>query len=91
MYLEPGCHFLTFYGVDYTPDVLVQKGYERSMDSIAAAGLNPIPVNWSELDKLGVSMRSAVLLLKFLNVNYGGVLARSRDRIGRWQQNQLNK
>lgn len=89
VYLEPGCHFFTFYGVDYTPDVLVQKGYERSMDSIAAAGLNPIPVQWSEMDKLGISMRAAVLPLKFLHAASSGMLTRSKSRGGRWQSYQI--
>ncbi|GET91870.1 hypothetical protein, conserved [Leishmania tarentolae] len=91
LYLEPGCHFFTFYGVDYTPDVLVQKGFERSMDTIAAAGLNPIAVQWSEMDKLGISMRSAVLPLKFLQSpsSTGGLLQRSRNRGNRWAASQI--
>ncbi|EAN78565.1 mitochondrial RNA binding protein [Trypanosoma equiperdum] len=91
VYLEPGCHFLSFYGVDHTIDVLVQKGYERSMDSIAAAGLNPIPVQWSEMDKLGISMRAAVLPLKFFKANVGGMLSRNKSRGARWQTHQLQK
>lgn len=92
VYLEPGCHFLTFYGVDFSTDVLVQKGYERSMDSIAAAGLNPIPVQWSEMDKLGISLRSAVLPLKFLEAGATpGMLTRSRTRGGRWQSYQIRQ
>ncbi|KPA76625.1 putative mitochondrial mitochondrial RNA binding protein [Leptomonas pyrrhocoris] len=93
VYLEPGCHFFTFYGVDLSVDVLVQKGFERSMDALAAEGLNPISVQWSEMDKLGVSMRSAVLPLKFFQSpsSSGGVLQRSRSRVGRWQSNQLAK
>lgn len=89
VYLEPGCHFFTFYGVDLSTDVLVQKGFERSMDSIAAAGLNPIPVQWSEMDKLGVSMRAAVLPLKFLQAGAPGMLTRSKSRGGRWQSYQI--
>ncbi|KAG5495086.1 hypothetical protein JKF63_02139 [Porcisia hertigi] len=92
LYLEPGCHFLTFYGVDYTTDVLVQKGFERSMDTLAAAGLNPIAVQWSEMDKLGISMRSAVLPLKFLqspSSTGGGLLQRSRNRGNRWTASQI--
>lgn len=95
VYLEPGCHFFSFFGVDYTADVLVQKGYERSMDSLAAAGLNPIPVQWSEMDKLGISMRSAILPLKFLQTNVNGMISKSsssaRNRGGRWQSHQLKK
>ncbi|KAG5469044.1 hypothetical protein LSCM4_02440 [Leishmania orientalis] len=93
LYLEPGCHFLTFYGVDYTPDVLVQKGFERSMDTLAAAGLNPIAVQWSEMDKLGISMRSAVLTLKFLQSpsSTGGLLQRSRNRGNRWTASQITQ
>ncbi|KAG5493548.1 hypothetical protein JIQ42_01919 [Leishmania sp. Namibia] len=93
LYLEPGCHFLTFYGVDYTPDVLVQKGFERSMDTLAAAGLNPIAVQWSEMDKLGISMRSAVLPLKFLQSpsSTGGLLQRSRNRSNRWTASQITQ
>ncbi|KAL7700204.1 mitochondrial RNA binding protein [Lotmaria passim] len=91
VYLEPGCHFFTFYGVDFSTDVLVQKGFERSMDALAAEGLNPISVQWSEMDKLGISMRSAVLPLKFFQSpsSTGGLLQRSRNRIGRWQASQL--
>ncbi|KAG5469399.1 hypothetical protein LSCM1_02616 [Leishmania martiniquensis] len=93
LYLEPGCHFLTFYGVDYTPDVLVQKGFERSMDTLAAAGLNPIAVQWSEMDKLGISMRSAVMVLKFLQSpsSTGGLLQRSRNRGNRWAASQITQ
>lgn len=93
VYMEPGCHFFTFYGVDLSVDVLVQKGFERSMDALAAEGLNPIPVQWSEMDKLGISMRSAVLPLKFFRgpAATGGMLQRNRNRIGRWRANQLGK
>ncbi|CAJ1035132.1 hypothetical protein Q4I30_007026 [Leishmania utingensis] len=93
LYLEPGCHFLTFYGIDYTPDVLVQKGFERSMDTLAAAGLNPISVQWSEMDKLGISMRSTVLPLKFLQSpsSTGGLLQRSRNRVNRWAASQITQ
>lgn len=89
IYIESGCHFFSFYGVDFSPDVLIQKGYERSMDSVAAAGLNPIPVQWSEMDKLGISIRSAILVLKFLDPNVGGILPRSKARGSRWQTHQL--
>lgn len=89
VYLEPGCHFLTFYGVDYSPDVLVQKGYERSMDSIAAAGLNPVSVQWTEMDKLDISMRSTVLPLKFFATGSTGVLTRRGDSTTRWQNRQV--
>lgn len=91
VYLEPGCHFLTYYGVDYSPDVLVQKGFERSMDTLAAAGLNPIAVQWSEMDKLGISMRAAVLPLKFLQnpSSTGGLLQRNRNRGNRWASSQI--
>lgn len=89
VYLEPGCHFLSFYGADVTNDVLVQKGYDRSMDSLSAAGLNPIPVQWSEMDKMGVSMRSSVLLMKMLQSNVGGMLSRTKSRGPRWQSMQL--
>lgn len=89
IYIESGCHFFSFYGVDFSPDVLIQKGYERSMDSVAAAGLNPIPVQWSEMDKLGISIRSSVLTLKFLDANSGGILPRNKTRGGRWQSHQL--
>ncbi|KPI85241.1 putative mitochondrial RNA binding protein [Leptomonas seymouri] len=93
VYLEPGCHFFTFYGVDLSIDVLVQKGFERSMDALAAEGLNPISVQWSEMDKLGISMRSAVLPLKFFQCpsSTGGILQRSRNRVGRWRSSQLGK
>lgn len=91
VYLEPGCHFFSFYGVDYSPDVMVQKGFERSMDSIAAAGLNPIPVQWSEMDKLGISLRAAVLPLKLFDTNTPGMLSRNKSRSGRWQTHQLRE
>lgn len=91
IYIESGCHFFSFYGVDFSPDVLIQKGYDRSMDSVAAAGLNPIPVQWSEMDKLGISIRSAVLPLKFLDANTSGILPRSKHRGGRWQTHQLKQ
>lgn len=89
VYLEPGCHFLTFFGVDTTNDVIVQRGFDRSIESLAAAGLNPIPVQWSEMDKMGISMRSSVLMLKFLRVQVGGVLPRTKVRGGRWAAHQL--
>jgi N-dimethylarginine dimethylaminohydrolase len=93
VYLEPGCHFFSFFGVDLSVDVLVQKGFERSMDALAAEGLNPISVQWSEMDKLGISMRSAVLPLKFFQSpsSTGGLLQRSRNRVGRWRSNQIGK
>jgi hypothetical protein len=84
VYLEPGCHFLSFYGVDATNDVLIQRGFDRSIESLAHAGLNPIPVQWSELDKLGVSMRAAVLLVKFLKHDTSGLLRRNKMRGSRW-------
>ena len=90
VYLEAGCHFLSFFGTDISNDVLVQRGYDKSIESLAAAGLNPIPVQWSELDKMGVSMRSAVLVLKFLQVSVGGMLPRNRVRGVRWQAHQLS-
>lgn len=89
VYLEPGCHFFSFYGTDLTNDILVQKGYERSMDLLSAAGLNPIPVQWSEMDKMGISMRSAVLVLKFVKTNVGGMLSRVKPRGTRWQSHQI--
>lgn len=89
VYLEPGCHFFSFYGTDVTNDILVQKGYERSMDLLSAAGLNPIPVQWSEMDKMGISMRSAVLVMKFVKSNPGGMLTRVKPRGTRWQSHQL--
>lgn len=89
IYLEPGCHFFSFYGTDVSNDILVQKGFERSMDSLSAAGLNPIPVQWSEMDKMGVSMRSAVLVMKFLKTNVGGMLSRAKPRGSRWQSHQI--
>lgn len=91
VYLEPGCHFFSFYGVDLTTDILVQKGFERSMETLAAAGLNPIPVQWSEMDKLGISMRSAVLPLKFFESpsTTGGMLQRNKNRSGRWTSHQI--
>ena len=91
VYLEAGCHFLSFFGTDFTPDVLVQRGYDRSIEALQAAGLNPIPVQWSEMDKMGVSMRSSVLLLKFLKSNVSGMLTKNvRSRsTPRWQAHQL--
>jgi hypothetical protein len=89
VYLEPGCHFLSLYGTDQTTDVLVQKGYDSSIEALAAAGLNPIPVQWSELDKMGVSMRSCVLVLRFLRASTGGMLPKQRPRGSRWQAHQL--
>jgi len=89
VYLEPGCHFLSFYGTDTCNDVIVQRGYDRSIESLAAAGLNPIPVQWSEMDKMGVSMRSAVLLLRFLKVSLGSVQTKSKVKATRWAQHQL--
>ncbi|EPY30962.1 hypothetical protein STCU_03741 [Strigomonas culicis] len=98
VYVEPGCHFFTYCGVDMATDVLVQRGFERSMDSIAAAGLNPIPVAWSEMEKLGISMRASVLLLKFLLPGAGGVgrgsgssplLTKPKRLGGRWQSHQI--
>lgn len=91
VYLEPGCHFLSFFGVDASNDVLVQRGYDRSIDSLAAAGLNPIPTQWSEMDKMGVSMRSAVLMLNFLKASPVGMLSRGKVRGARWQAHQLPK
>lgn len=90
VYLEPGCHFFSFFGTDATNDIIVQKGYERSLESLVAAGLNPIPVQWSEMDKMGVSMRSAVLITRFLKVSVaGGVTPRNRLRGSRWQSHQI--
>lgn len=89
VYLEPGCHFLSFYGTDSTNDVIVQRGYERSIESLVAAGLNPIPVQWSEMDKMGVSMRSACMVMRFLKQNIGNVTPRNKARAARWQAHQL--
>ena len=92
VYLEPGCHFYTFFGTDQTVDVLVQRGHERSTDALAGAGLNPIPIAWSEMDKIGVSMRSSVLMMKFLKTPLSGVLptnTRKLQRGARWQAHQL--
>ena len=66
VFLDPGCHFLSFYTAENKFDVLVQRGYDNSVEALSQAGLNPIAIQWSELDKLGVSMRSCVLLLNFL-------------------------
>ncbi|CCW66220.1 unnamed protein product [Phytomonas sp. Hart1] len=88
-YLESGCHFFSFYGVDYSTDVMVQKGYERSMESIAAIGLNPIPVQWSEMTKLGISMRAAVLSLNFLQPSSHGMMNRNKTHGTRWQSYQI--
>ena len=71
VYLDPGCNFLSFYTTEMKFDVLVQRGYDNSIEALSQAGLNPIPVQWSELDKLGVSMRSCVLLLNFLKTVSG--------------------
>lgn len=91
VYLEQGCHFLSFFGTDYTPDILVQKGFDRSVEALSAVGLNPIPVQWTEMDKMGVSMRSAVLMMNFLKLQVGGMLTRnpSKGRGSRWQGHQL--
>ena len=90
VYLEPGCHFLSFFATDHSNDVIVQKGYDRSVEALASAGLNPIPVQWSELDKMGVSMRSCVLVMKFLKVSTTGMLPRTKVRgTTRWQGHQL--
>ena len=75
VYLDPGCHFLSMYSKDKKFDVFVQKGYDKSVAALSDAGLNPVSIHWSELDKLGVSMRSCVLLLNFLR-------AHSTQRIG---------
>lgn len=91
VYLEPGCHFLSFYGADMTNDVIVARGFDRTIDSLAGAGLNPIPVQWSEMDKMGVSMRASVLMLRFLKSNTAGLLSRSKVRGGRWQAHQLGQ
>ncbi|EPY37404.1 hypothetical protein AGDE_06530 [Angomonas deanei] len=88
VYVEPGCHFFSFYGVDYTNEILVQRGFDRSMDSMAAAGLLPIPVNWSEFEKLGISMRSATLPVKFIEPGNSGSPLLSKAKKGRenrWQ------
>ena len=77
VYLDPGCHFLSFYTTENKFDVLVQRGYDNSVEALSTAGLNPIAIQWSELDKLGVSMRSCVLLLNFLKTqNIGKRLGR---------------
>lgn len=94
VYLEPGCHFLSFFSTDHSNDVIVQKGYDRSVEALVTAGLNPIPVQWSELDKMGVSMRSCVLLLRFLQTSTTGMLPRSKIRRAgasaqRWQGHQI--
>ena len=90
VFLEPGCHFFSFFGTDATNDIIVQRGYDRSIESLIAHGLNPIPVQWSEMDKLGVSMRSAVLIARFLKVSVaGGLQQRTRLRGSRWQAHQL--
>lgn len=89
VYLEPGCSFLSFYGTDTSNDVIVQRGYDRSIESLVAAGLNPIPVQWSELDKMGISMRSSVMVMRFLKQSAAGVIPRNKARAARWQAHQL--
>lgn len=91
VYLEQGCHFFSFYGADMSNDVIVMRGFDRSVDSLAGAGLNPIPVQWSEMDKMGVSMRASVLMLRFLRANQAGMLSRQKVRGGRWQAHQLGQ
>jgi N-dimethylarginine dimethylaminohydrolase len=92
VYLEPGCHFLSFYGTESTNDILVQRGYDRSLEALTTVGLNPIPVQWSEMEKMGVSMRSAVLLIRIVRNQAGNNFATARkNRLGRWQAHQLQQ
>jgi hypothetical protein len=76
--VEPGVQWLAFNGggrPNY--DVICTDESEVSLQSLAKAGLNPIPIRWEEPRKLGLTLRSVCLGLVFVKSG-GGNVAKSR-------------
>lgn len=66
VHADAGCNFLSFAsGSLPVYDVLCDVDFPDTMDRLADAGLNPFPVEWSEPRKLGMSMRSFCLVVRF--------------------------
>lgn len=72
--IQPDCHFLTFLGGLPRYDVLVDERFEPSIKALAEADLNPIPTQWSQPPRLGLSMRACTLILRYAK---GGVFGSS--------------
>ncbi|CUF68527.1 Hypothetical protein, putative [Bodo saltans] len=78
--VDPGCHVLSFAaGSLPVYDVICDADFPDTMDRLAEAGLNPFPVKWTEPRKLGMSMRSFCLVVRFsISAGPGGF----RDSMG---------
>jgi hypothetical protein len=78
--VDPGCNVLSFVaGALPVYDVICDADFPDTMDRLAEAGLNPFPVRWSEPRKLGMSMRSFCLVIRFsMSTGPGGF----RDNMG---------
>jgi hypothetical protein len=64
--VEPGVQWLSFFGGGPSiTDVIVTDESDVSLQSLAKAGLNPIPIEWEEPRKLGLTLRSVCLGLIF--------------------------
>jgi hypothetical protein len=67
--------WLSFYaGGMPNNDIIMTDESEVSLQSAAKAGLNPIPIEWSEPRKLGITLRSVVLGLVFMRKGGGNVM-----------------
>ena len=68
-----GTQVISFYsGSGPREDVLVDDDNEEAIDAISSADLNVIPVEWSEWKKLGITMRSMCLVLRFARGGFAG-------------------
>jgi len=73
--VEPGVQWLSWYaGGMPNNDILMTDESDVSLQSAVKAGLNPIPVEWEEGRKLGLTLRSVVLGLVFMKKGGGNVM-----------------
>lgn len=72
--IESGCHILSHTCPTNVFDVIVDEDFPQSVEAVGEAGFQPHVCNWSEARKLGISMRSVVLIMRFTkgHMNAGG-------------------
>eukprot|EP00164_Ancoracysta_twista_P017245 GFYU01029300.1.p1 GENE.GFYU01029300.1~~GFYU01029300.1.p1 ORF type:complete len:301 (-),score=29.03 GFYU01029300.1:68-856(-) len=70
--IEEGCNMLTFHGGLTSNDVIVEDSFEDTIDRISAVGMTAFPIEWSEVRKLGISMRRLCLVARFAMGSYSG-------------------
>lgn len=86
--VKPGTQMLAYNGNEPKHDIIVSDEDEPSLNALASGGLNPIPVEWSEMRKLNLSMRAVALAAYFEQGGQAGGILNNLN-IGRRSEQRI--